>query len=75
VSSINVNVTEIPVQDVKLEIGTSAQQVTVTGEAEAVQTESASVGTLVESRDITAVPLTTRNYTQYWACLQALSLT
>ena len=62
--SITVNVTETPVQDVKLEVGDTAQQVTVSGEAVALQTETAAVGTLVESKILTSIPLTTRNYTQ-----------
>jgi hypothetical protein len=59
-----VNVTEISTQNAKLEVGATDQQVMVTAEAETLQTESSGVGTLVQSRDITSLPLTTRNYTQ-----------
>ncbi len=63
-ASVVVNVTETPVLDGQLEIGESSQQVTVTGEAEAVETRSAANGTLVDSQTITAIPLSTRNFTQ-----------
>jgi hypothetical protein len=62
--SVTVNVTEVPVLDAKLEVGETTQQVTVTGEAVALQTETSAIGTLVDSKSITSVPLTTRNYTQ-----------
>ena len=64
VPSVIVNVTETPVLDAKLEVGETTQQVTVTGEAVAMQTETSATGTLIESKAITSIPLTTRNYTQ-----------
>ena len=58
------NVTETPVVDAKMEVGETSQQVTVSGEAVTLQTENAAAGTLVDSRAMTEIPLTTRNYTQ-----------
>jgi hypothetical protein len=63
-SSVTVNVTETPFLGTKLEIGQSTQVVTITGEAPVLQTQDATVGTLVDSQTITAIPLTTRNFTQ-----------
>jgi len=64
IKSVMVNVTETPVRDANLEIGESTQEVTVTEATETLQTQTAAVGTLVGEREITAIPLTTRNYTQ-----------
>jgi hypothetical protein len=64
VTSLAVNVTETPVQNQKLEIGAQTQEVTVEATAVKVQTENATVGTLVGARTVTDLPLSTRNYTQ-----------
>ncbi|MGA2213567.1 MAG: carboxypeptidase-like regulatory domain-containing protein [Bryobacteraceae bacterium] len=58
-----VNVTEIPVFNQKMEVGGATEQVTVQGSAEALQTASSALGTVVGSSEATAIPLTTRNYT------------
>jgi hypothetical protein len=64
VPSITVNVTETPTLDQVLIVGTQSQQVEVHGEAaELVQTTSATNGTVIDSKTVTDVPLTTRNYT------------
>jgi hypothetical protein len=63
IPSIEVNVTETPVLNRTLEVGTQAQEVTVQGEVETVQTSNATVGTIMASQTITNLPLTTRNYT------------
>ena len=64
VPSITLNVTETPTLDQVLTIGTQSQQVEVHGEAaELVQTTSATNGTVIDSKTVTDVPLTTRNYT------------
>ena len=62
-TGINVNVTESPVFDQKLEVGTAAEQVTVEANVETLQTASSSMGTVVGSATATSIPLTTRNYT------------
>jgi Carboxypeptidase regulatory-like domain len=61
---ITVNVTETDVKDVLLPIGKSEQQVTVESTAETLQTQESTIGTLVDHQTVTAIPLTTRNYTQ-----------
>jgi hypothetical protein len=63
VPSVDVAVTETPVFNQALEVGAQAEQVTVEANAEALQTATSSLGTVVESKDATALPLTTRNYT------------
>ena len=62
-SGINVNVTETPVFDQKMEVGGAAEQVTVQENVETIQTASSAMGSVVGSAETTAIPLTTRNYT------------
>ena len=64
VSSVNINVTETPVLDQTLQIGSQTEQVTVEAITEALQTSSSTLGTVVGSSTVTALPLSTRNYTQ-----------
>jgi hypothetical protein len=64
VPSVVVNVTETPVLDRSLEVGAQTEQVTVEATTETVQTASSTLGTVVGSRAVTSLPLTTRNYTQ-----------
>ena len=64
VPSVNVNVTETSVVNRALVVGSQTQEVIVEGEAvEAVQTANATLGDVVSSTSATALPLTTRNYT------------
>jgi hypothetical protein len=62
IPSVNINVTETPVVNYQLEVGTQSQEVTVTGETETVQTSNAAVGTVMGSQTVSGLPLTTRNY-------------
>jgi hypothetical protein len=64
VSSLTLNVTETPVLDRKLEVGAANEQVVVEAAAEALQTSSSTLGTTVTSATVTALPLSSRNYTQ-----------
>lgn len=64
VPSVTVNVTETAVVNRSLEIGSQAQEVTVSATAVTVQTENATVGGLVAGKTVTDLPLSTRNYTQ-----------
>jgi outer membrane receptor protein involved in Fe transport len=64
VSSVTVNVTETPVVDYKMQVGSEQQTVVVQGEALAVQTDNATLGTLVSSQQLEDLPLASRNYTQ-----------
>src|SRR5665213_788332 len=64
VGGVNINVTETPTLDRALEVGAQTDQVTVEASAETIQTASSTLGTVVGSREVAALPLTTRNYTQ-----------
>jgi hypothetical protein len=63
IPSVAIVVTETAVLDQVLQVGGQTQQVEVRAETEAVQTASATVGTVVNSQTMTVTPLTTRNYT------------
>jgi len=63
VPSVTVAVTETAVLDETLQVGAQSQQIEVTSEAEVVQTASTAVGTVLDSKEITDTPLTSRNYT------------
>ena len=63
-ASITINVTETSVLNCTLEIGAPSETYIVQSETEALQTASATLGTLVNSETITSLPLTGRNYTQ-----------
>jgi hypothetical protein len=63
-TSVTINVTETPVLDQTLQIGSQTEQVTVEAQTEALQTSSSTLGTVVSSATVTALPLSTRNYTQ-----------
>ena len=62
VSSVELNVTETPVLNRSLTVGSQSQQVTVEAETEAIQTASSALGTVVSSQSVTDIPLSTRNY-------------
>ncbi len=64
VGSVTVNVTETAVLSQKLEVGAQTAEVTVEATAETVQTQNATVGTLVGAQTVTTLPLNSRNYTQ-----------
>jgi hypothetical protein len=64
VSTFDVNVTETPVLDRTLEIGSATEQVTVEAVSETLQTATSTLGTTVGSRVMAALPLSNRNYTQ-----------
>src|ERR1700722_20551255 len=64
VTTVTLNVTETPTLDRALEVGGQSEQVTVEATAETLQTATSSLGTTVESRTVTALPLANRNYTQ-----------
>ncbi len=64
VPTVTVNVTETPVLDRVLTVGTQSQQVEVRGEqVEQIQTATSTVGTVVSSETLTSIPMTTRDYT------------
>lgn len=63
-SGITISVTETHTLNARMEVGTQAETITVVGQAALVQAESSALGRVVDSRTITSLPLTTRNYTQ-----------
>jgi hypothetical protein len=64
VPSVTVNVTETPVLDRTLDVGTQAEAVLVEAEAAVLQTQNSTLGTVVAGQAATSLPLTNRNYTQ-----------
>jgi len=64
VPSVTINVTETPALDQALQIGSQSEQVTVEAQTQALETESSTLGTVVGTRTVTALPLASRNYTQ-----------
>src|ERR1700728_1245571 len=64
VPSVTVNITETPVLNQNLEVGAQSEQVTVESTAETIQTQNATVGALVGAKEVTDLPLSSRNYTQ-----------
>jgi hypothetical protein len=63
-TGIVVSVGETYVVNFALQVGTRQEEVTVRGDTQLVQSESATVGGLVGRQTIEALPLSTRNYTQ-----------
>jgi hypothetical protein len=63
-SSVTVNVAETHAVNQPLELGSQQQAVTVTTEAQAIQTESSTLGGVVGGRQLNDLPLVSRNYTQ-----------
>jgi Carboxypeptidase regulatory-like domain/TonB-dependent Receptor Plug Domain len=64
VPSITVNITETPVLNQSLAVGAQSEQITVESTTERLQTQNATVGSLVGSKTVTDLPLSSRNYTQ-----------
>ena len=64
VPKVTINVTETAALDSVLTPGAESTTVTVTSGAQAIETTSSTLGTLVTTKQITAIPLSTRNYTQ-----------
>lgn len=62
--SVTVNVTATSVVNRSLAVGATTQQVTVEANAETIQTQNATVGSLVSGNTVTSLPLSTRNFTQ-----------
>jgi hypothetical protein len=63
VPSVTVTVTETAVLDQTLQVGAQTQQVEVHAQTEVVQTETTTVGSVVNSQVMASMPLTSRNYT------------
>jgi Carboxypeptidase regulatory-like domain len=63
IPTVTVTVTEIATLNQVLTVGSQTQEVTVQANVEAVQTQSSTVGSVIGTQDVTALPLTSRNYT------------
>ncbi|MCI0621285.1 MAG: carboxypeptidase regulatory-like domain-containing protein [Acidobacteria bacterium] len=64
VSGIVLRVDQLARVEMDLEIGEASQEVSVSGESPLVQTDSGSIGQVIESRQIIALPLNGRNFMQ-----------
>lgn len=64
VPSVTVNVTETAVLNHALEVGAQSEQITVESTQQTIQTQNATNGDLVGSKEVTSLPLVSRNYTQ-----------
>jgi hypothetical protein len=64
VSAVTVNATETAVLNQNLAVGAQSEQITVESTAETIQTQNATMGTLVGAKTVTDLPLSSRNYTQ-----------
>ena len=64
VDRVTLNVTETPEVDRTLEVGAQSEQVTVSATTETLQTQSSTLGTVVNSQAVVELPLSNRNYTQ-----------
>src|SRR5262245_6957684 len=62
--SITVNVAQTVVFDATLEVGEISSELTVTADAVTVQTTTSDLGHVVDNMMVTAVPLSSRNFTQ-----------
>jgi hypothetical protein len=63
-AEVSVIVTEISTVNIQMVLGEAIDTVEVTTSAQLVQSENAALGTVVDSRAITELPLSTRNFTQ-----------
>ena len=64
ITDIVLQVNQEPRVDIVLEVGTVNEAVTVSGEANQLQTESAVVGQVVDNRYTTQIPLNGRDFSQ-----------
>jgi hypothetical protein len=60
-TDLTVRVTETTVANIKLQLGATTEEVSVRGDAQAVQTTSATLGAVVPSEVIVEIPLATRS--------------
>jgi hypothetical protein len=64
IESITLNVTETPSLDRTLDVGAQSDEVTVSATAEVLQTQTSTLGTVVDSKAVVDMGLAARNYTQ-----------
>jgi len=64
IASVTVNATETAVQNQSLAVGAQSEEITVESTTQRLQTQNATMGTLVGAKTVTDLPLSSRNYTQ-----------
>src|ERR1041385_8635317 len=64
INSVPVNVTETKRLDTALEVGSMQERVVVVSDAQVLQTESPTLGSVANHDVVATLPLVTRNYTQ-----------
>ncbi len=64
IASVTVNATETAVLNQSLAVGAQSEQITVESTTQRLQTQNATMGTLVGAKTVTDLPLSSRNYTQ-----------
>jgi Carboxypeptidase regulatory-like domain len=64
VRTITIHVTETETLDLRLQLGTITETITVQDVAELIQTNSSALGSVTDQRMVENLPLVTRNYTQ-----------
>ncbi|MBP1608269.1 MAG: carboxypeptidase regulatory-like protein, partial [Acidobacteria bacterium] len=62
--SVTVDVNNTPNVRVQMEAGAQGEEVIMQWEAQAVKTEASASGNLADEREVTSLPLSSRNYTQ-----------
>src|SRR5438105_5976691 len=67
IEKIEIHVTETRPLDLRLQVGTISETVTVRDIPELVQTDSSALGNVTDERMVQSLPLVTRNYTQLLA--------
>jgi len=75
VRPVSITVTEKPVLNRSMELGTQAEQITVEAVAETVQSSNATLGTVINTRTVVDLPLNTRNYTSLLALSAGVNAT
>src|SRR5580658_2052136 len=63
-TSVPVHVTETVTVNVRLAVGAARETVTVTGNSELLKTEDSTLGHVVDGKEVSDLPLVTRNYAQ-----------
>lgn len=64
INDVLVQITETTTVSARLQVGGAAEQVTVTGEPPLLQSESTTIGRVIQEQTIVDLPLVNRNYTQ-----------
>jgi hypothetical protein len=63
-NAVPVHITETTTLNVKTEVGAAIQTIEVTANADLLKTEDATLGQVVDQKEMESLPLVTRNYTQ-----------